>query len=524
MNHISEMIQEITKIAPGMPSVHFLLYLYFMKNGEYQKSIDYLHQYFDHTFSDDSISLLPYGSLNLASLNHNFGNSAKGIKLIHETIRLAQERNDDSCLALALSWLFKLVQSTKSNHLQEYQLLKRIVSRSVDLDLLDLSTTSTLSLAQNYLVYPREKVDGIMKHQSEDIKIHSNKIWSILNLNTLINTQGSFSEKNMSANYLLRMNAWTIFGNKEMSIICSEIQQHAFNDNNSSEDEYRIHCHQALLHSDLGNLDASIRILRELKIKHNPPLTQNIWKYTYYTILHTWALRRNNLAEAENLSLQLEAVTPLGDVTSYIETKYRNILLSMKKNNWSQAYGMAIDLVATCKKNGHEYQRVCLFLLIGNIFVRLGVYTNALKYILSCITLGERYQLESVVARAKIVFVNILLLQGRDPYQIEIRLDNIMPIILKNCDAESQGISYLVYSKLLISKYKYEESINILSLAEELFGKIEDVERMKEVYYLKSRIYDLEGNIKLRNHYAELYNSPRNHVKEDESISGYYIE
>jgi anaphase-promoting complex subunit 5 len=53
-----------------------------------------------------------YATLNLAALHYRFGHSDLAMTALKETIRIAQQNGDHTCVALALAWMHQLLAKT----------------------------------------------------------------------------------------------------------------------------------------------------------------------------------------------------------------------------------------------------------------------------------------------------------------------------------------------------------------------------------------------------------------------------
>eukprot|EP01125_Pyxidicula_operculata_P020612 TRINITY_DN7650_c0_g1_i1.p1 TRINITY_DN7650_c0_g1~~TRINITY_DN7650_c0_g1_i1.p1 ORF type:complete len:790 (+),score=114.30 TRINITY_DN7650_c0_g1_i1:31-2400(+) len=541
---IQEEIEKLKEIAPNLPKAHFLSYLNCVVHGEYEQAVENLHRYFDYAIestqkesnllfnlnnsNNNNVSvpkpkfhtLLPYATLNLAGLHFRFGHVKEGIQLIHETVRIAQERNDDECLALSLSWLFRLIALDGNSdvrdhhHQQEYQILKRCVARSAELNLPYLSSQSTLALANHYLLHPRDQPNVIQRGGETNVETHPTKVWELLKISTRIVTKELDQYYPIvSAAYLLRANCWDIFGNRDMSQLSLQMEIENSQQSSSSfsssgnNDNNNAMCRLASHYSSLGEWETSIDILILAKRMFLLPPSQTIWKKITLQILCTWAVRRGQYRIGQFLSSQLEAISASDvqtDQHSMIDAKYRKAIVAMHCQNYQQATKSLHELNAYCLDQGMEIHSAGVKLTLAEIEVRSGNYVEALPSVLSCLTLCERYHLDSLQAKAKILLGEIQLSLQENAEKVEQQLSDIIPLVLQHCDIETVAHGYYVLALASISREEFSRALELLDQAEEKLKQIHYLDKLSQVYYLKARIHHFL-NHKDSSRYASLF-------------------
>ena len=76
------------------------------KAGDYPSAFDNLHQYFDFTMQSRDRTFYQYALLSLALLEADFGCHSEAIAAMHESVSMARENKDMTCLNYSLSWLY----------------------------------------------------------------------------------------------------------------------------------------------------------------------------------------------------------------------------------------------------------------------------------------------------------------------------------------------------------------------------------------------------------------------------------
>ncbi|XP_024372271.1 anaphase-promoting complex subunit 5 [Physcomitrium patens] len=182
-------LTQLEKLAPDMMKVHYLRYLNHLQQSDYPATMDDLHRYFDYSAGmggmsvggascDSSVGRFQAGLLSLGSMHAHFGHVDQAMQALNEAVRIAQQYNDDACLAHALAALCHLlfdvgaaneayakgesaglrdVGAGPSLGIQQQLLLllRRCLRRSLELKLSQLVAFSRLALAKFYLKHVR---------------------------------------------------------------------------------------------------------------------------------------------------------------------------------------------------------------------------------------------------------------------------------------------------------------------------------------------------------------------------------
>ena len=111
-----DQLQELLSIGPHLHKVHHLRHLNFLHHKDYPSSINSLHCYFDYSAGQKTLSLAEVAQegvsgrfqsalLELGSTHVRFGHINEALMAINETVRVAQQHNDNTCLTYALALL-----------------------------------------------------------------------------------------------------------------------------------------------------------------------------------------------------------------------------------------------------------------------------------------------------------------------------------------------------------------------------------------------------------------------------------
>jgi len=122
--------------------------------------------------------MLPYATLSLAKLHFKLNHYQHALNAVLEAVRIAQEKNDDECLAHILSWLYRIVYANETEHSlhpvetllfktffyffsyffcikgDKEEMLKRAIGRAIDFNMGQIAALNSFGLANHYLHHP----------------------------------------------------------------------------------------------------------------------------------------------------------------------------------------------------------------------------------------------------------------------------------------------------------------------------------------------------------------------------------
>eukprot|EP00939_MAST-03C_sp_MAST-3C-sp1_P004691 g4691.t1 len=162
-------ISTLLKIQPHLPQAYLFRYMNCVASQNFTGALDALHRYFDYALcfgrgassvgvGGDGRFRLQYASLNLAILHFRFGHVAEAYIAIQETIRVAQQHGDSSCIARALFWLYHVANSTHRG--RAISLLRRCRMQANALGLHSLERLAALNLAERCVSRPSRRPES----------------------------------------------------------------------------------------------------------------------------------------------------------------------------------------------------------------------------------------------------------------------------------------------------------------------------------------------------------------------------
>lgn len=165
------MVRELESVYPAVAKVHYLRYLHCMKHKDWEGAINSLYRYFDYYYCSqnekmekpegENEMIASYAVLNLAGLHYRFGHYKEALQAIEEAIRIAHQKNEHECLAIATGWMFRLAERLGYDQEEIEELIKKCIRRASDLNLPPLLSQSYLASAKHTALSGKKNVYSI---------------------------------------------------------------------------------------------------------------------------------------------------------------------------------------------------------------------------------------------------------------------------------------------------------------------------------------------------------------------------
>ena len=151
-------LTQLEKLAPDMVRAHYLRYLNRLQQSDYPAAMDDLHRYFDYSAGmggmssgrascDLIVGRFQAGLLSLGSMHAHFGHVDQAMQALNETVRIAQQYNDDTCLAHALAALCHMLFDVRAGN--------ESFAKGEIAGLRDVGTGPSLRIQQQLLLFLR---------------------------------------------------------------------------------------------------------------------------------------------------------------------------------------------------------------------------------------------------------------------------------------------------------------------------------------------------------------------------------
>lgn len=342
---------------------HVLSYLNCLIHRDFGGAVDSMHQYFDYSLQSrvqeqqialltmpaeqqaapSFTSFLPYATLNLASTHLRFGHKAEALELIHETIRLVQERSDDVCLTLSLYQLQSLAASNGSVQSQ-LELLKLCLSRALEFMMPITGSEILAGLSDHYTTHAREQPTLQSSTSGGSVLSSVQPAASFEHLQASMRTamQGDRDAAHNVVNSVLAQwsGLFDLLGQSDISNLYSRAA--------ASHDDIAAHIRLANQYASVGDFKLAVRILIEADRKFNPHRNEGVgpraspeWIFAVRQILFDWSLYRCEFETAQLHAIQLGALGGAHHATSEkkgIDSNYRIALIRMYQGQFEEAH------------------------------------------------------------------------------------------------------------------------------------------------------------------------------------------
>ena len=250
----------------------------------------------------------------------------------------------------------------------------------------------------------------------------------------------------------------------------------------------------------------------------NPNATSATWYHNAAQIIHEASTRKCDFHAAESYELLLRSYAPAttqDGVKTIVQTWGHSCLLLCQKGKWDDAkYLISKDVVPYCQKHGLHYFHCYFLLQLVMIYLDSSPDdpTCALPSLLECLALSEKQSIDPIHAAA-LSLLSRMHFEMDNLERAKATMKAAMPVILQHGHVFFQGEAWLTLAKCTLSEVKdcnieidgpkhmclLKRALVELKHAAGAFEKIQDVVRLREVYYLKAHVCSsLPGHLKKR--------------------------
>ena len=486
-------------------------------------------------------NVVHYVAVVLSALFHRFGNDDMALLSAEESIRVAQQNGDKACFAYALGWLNILAVNDDGSSESDYQidngamLFHRRNSNFVhpsdawETAVLSISTSTTNMI-----------IDGVV-HPSDVATNLQNPI-----MNNHVPTQEH------SINHLAGAGIWNSFGRGNLASVNNELVLRCYDQYLSNNDigaaahdlassvlygsqetsssgsldseslldmleKIKSNQNDLTLGKDTHQTDLYSNVIAQLQDvqKKNPRVTSCSWYHGILKLAHESAARSYDISSSKILETILYSFTPVvtrDSIEAIVESWGQSCISLCQAKKWDEAISLVSKkAIPFCKKNNLQRQE-CAFLLE---LARIRMDTSpddpavALPVLLDCLALSEERSIDSIHAAA-LTLLSRFYLELDDISQSRALLQAALPTVLEHCHIFYQGEAWLIASKCSLREYALiqenndsnlgvdalmHQALSELRYSVDLFQKIGDVLKLRELYYLQAQVYNVIGSI-----------------------------
>lgn len=568
---------QLEKLAPEMVRAHYLRYLNHLQQSDYPATMDDLHRYFDYSAGmstggpscDASVGRFQAGLLSLGSMHAHFGHVDQAMQALNEAVRIAQQYNDDACLAHALAALCHMLSDVGAGEetyargesaglrdvgagpLQQQLLLllRRCLRRAVELKLPQLVAFSRLALAKFDLKHVR-RLPSL--ENGGELGTSPLEVCKTLRLSPYllgdsisngVNPTGNNSNgsqplgatsswtslggrlgrtpdtvvKLAGTSHLLRAASWELYGSAPLARVSALIHATCYADVASS-DEILLSYVKLAQHLAASKGYAAALPAFQLASKKFPGVASPLVRTAQLQLIHDHALHRGELKLAQAACGELAAIaSPVSgvDMERKFDATFRHIRTLLVSGHLDEATRAARLLFSSCYKSSMQLESVLVLLLLADIHRTADSVVTGLPYALSALTLSQVFNLDILQATAKVTLAELWLGLGvgHAPRALKL-LQECLPMVLGHGALELRARTNLALTKCHLSDPGFsfeshpetvETVLEHLQQAAEEFEVLEDSALAAEAYYLQALTFDRCGCVDERNAAAKAF-------------------
>lgn len=528
------MLRDLHTLNSGreLPQAHFLRYLNCLHHREYEEALDSLHRYFDYLAPQEKKlneqgpnkpnSIQQFAILNLAILYFGFGHCDQAVRAIQETVRIAQQNNDHTCLMHALALLCRVAQEkgAKGDTQHARELLEKCVMTQAhaaakankERQVFDASSDQKerespppavpLVDSQSWLAVAKFQIENIdQKSGCSDPKTVLDALLHGVRLNTKHALQAV-----MGTNWLVRASAWQLFGNLHLSRVSSEMQLRFFGDVASTADSSLALCNLASSAQDSNTCSELLQFGQER------------WSYKTHCGFEELsafarldrAISRGDMTQAREIGREIFQLIPSKseNYQIFVESGMASAKLKYCDGQVTEALKEAHTMLDLCEAKGERAWMVKLLLWISKLYQEQGDHLSALPAVLQCLSLGKSLHFDSLQAEVTKELAKIHLSLGAPQKAVDI-LMKVLPQIMEHCEKHVLVDTWVVLAHCMMQLAAEEDgegeeelieaSVHFLESAQQLSNEIQYFVQLKDICYTLARLYHHLGDHEKRN-------------------------
>eukprot|EP00039_Didymoeca_costata_P002548 m.60958 g.60958 ORF g.60958 m.60958 type:complete len:718 (-) comp11367_c0_seq1:25-2178(-) len=494
------------------PLSHYIRHLGAIHCGDYSTALENLHRFFDvqgpraisspQAAKDREHNVhYHYSLLSLASLHHRFGHIDEALSAIHESVRIAQEHSDPTCLNHALGWLTRLSRGTAASELAT--LFRAATKEDESTEGKYLHALAGFRLAQDYFCrgYSPTRVLNLVE-------------------SSLCSSMRESQEELTGMGFLLRTGLFDMYGHSGLSMLYPQLLLHNYNA--GIEERCEAYCKIAMYYFAQGERHITKRVLKAA-MEEFPPFTpySKLWMATKCQLEHQEALFSESWETAAAVGEELNGLlSTIPD--SDLDAQYREALFWQEKEVYDKAVVILKNSLESIKTRNRtvesglrQIKLIRLQLMEAEIHHQTGNHFMALQIILKCIAKSNHYHVAVLRAHSLVLLADIQLAISMNE-QAEKAINEALPTILAHGSCETRGLARLVYGKSLVACGSQHKAIRSFEAARIQFAKVGAKKLERQALYCMGLLYNQENDIVNRDKCAQQFCDllPSNNTKQ----------
>ena len=501
---IQSALEEMLRSSSATSSLrHYSKFLDAWKAADYTTSFDNLHRYFDYTMHVSGRSYYHYALLNMAFLYADFGCFREAIAAIHESISMARENKDMSCLNFSLSWLFNFSKEhpeatsevRKTGVLgTDKQALAFIKSKAYKSGTWSLLSTTILSEARLCLTNGESIATAFENISKARYLNHTKNVGVAIGQQMVVESSLYFR---LGLNYLQWMSG--------------DIYDACYRAESQSQDILDSACRDALRLLRLGRYDDALAALEAI----DPEILRvgkhaQTWAATLNFIRLRRALHRDDHYATRRYIDQARAnATHYGGID--LAVRIAEVELELRRGEISIAQSrLEAAIRATDAADGDIHDKLLLMVLKAQVYDAAGVPQRGFTLALRAASMAYRARVLDVLYRAVGALCRVLL-SLREFAAVARLMRAVLGPVLECEDYELAARSFSILADAHIGlagtaqpdshdrKEHITSALKLLDKSQAEYAKMDDIRGQTEVVAKRALVMRVRGDLELAN-------------------------
>ncbi|KAL0279939.1 UNVERIFIED_CONTAM: hypothetical protein PYX00_001384 [Menopon gallinae] len=321
-------------------------------------------------------------------------------------------------------------------------------------------------------------------------------VFDVLMRSDVLNSQNMLSE--LAANsYCLKSALWSLYGQSNMASLCS---QQLLRLSSEQPPACLALCNVARALANQGEYDFSFATLTEAQERF-PRKEMTAWMSSFQEILFSFCSNECRYNEALKAACLLAPVRPW-------ESVIRKAWLHHWRGDDMKSMELSLSILGHCREGWYADPELPPLKVRALIAASETLSSGeALGSLFHALGLAQTYYLHHMAAFITLHIANIQLNLGLPNRALSLT-EASLPAILSHGTAQEKGRALLLLARCRLACTNHprinslQQTVSILSLAQDLLKKAKDIIRVKHCYYLKALIFNELGSLSERNKYA----------------------
>ncbi|KAL0490589.1 anaphase-promoting complex subunit Apc5 [Acrasis kona] len=488
--------QHILEAYTNDPRIHYLKYLRCVGRREWKLAVDHLYRYFDYSQQGTKKSFMAadYAAINLAALHFQFGHHESSLRSIRESIRIAQSKNEQECLAISLSFLFRLADADGMRQ-HAKALSDRCIKRATELNLSDLLSQSMAWRSKAYLF-------GDFVPSDDDNRVKMDQVWDDIGGSAHVLLEDN---SNKTPSLLANGMTWHDIGCPQIS---AAYHQCAFVSAVSGSEDSLIACCNMAYHKCEyeGDYIASLELLLNMPCAVELSNSKLMWTKSVISILICYHMNTNCLAHVAVLIKQLELSVNdhhdkgIDGIMMQCQIMYWRSLLCIEGCNYDGAALWANKCIKLCEDNDATGLVAKYLVLLSDVFMDCSSPSSAISYLNKGVAISKENSQEQHLASCLLRLSELAIRTG-DFDDCHRYMTQVSQFVKQNGTPCQKCQYHLIMAQAHMEQGS--DPVYDLKSARDECVRVQDLKRLEQCLMLEAEYYHSRDDIRNRDGVSE---------------------